>query len=182
MGTMAEIMGTMSGFTGMMEGIMGTKAGIMGTMAKFVGMMVVIIGTMAGIMGTIVGIMGTMAEQAPEGKRIVRGGEEGLVLVTGEGMTDDDGLDATAEWDEEVMGGTVIVVDDTKTEVSAREPRESSKDRWGSRSGFEFLENVEVEERNDELNEKVREGRKRKINQDEEGLAKKKRVLDGLPG
>jgi hypothetical protein len=61
-------------------------------------------------------------------------------------------------------------------------PRESSEDRWGSRSGFEFLENVEVEERNDELNEKVREGRKRKINQDEEGLAKKRECWMGCQG
>jgi hypothetical protein len=47
-------------------------------------------------------------------------------------------------------------------------------------SGFKFLENVEVEEREEELDEKVGEGRKQKRTGDEEGLEKKKR-LGGLP-
>ncbi len=48
-------------------------------------------------------------------------------------------------------------------------------------SGFEFLENVEVEEREEELDEKVGEGRKRRRTEDEEALEKKK-GLGGLPG
>ncbi len=68
------------------------------------------------------------------------------------------------EWDKEVMGGTGEVgrkeIEDCKA-VRDLDTLGSGKARARG-SEFEFLENVEVDEREEELDKSVGEGRKRK--------------------
>ncbi len=95
----------------------------------------------------------------------------------------DEAISMRMEWDEEVMGGTVEIEEETDRSEEAKE-REvmGSLGSGETRSGggiLEFMEDVEVEERDSALDEKVDEGQKRKREEDSKG---RKKGLSGLPG
>jgi hypothetical protein len=119
-----------------------------------------------------------------EGKRVIRKEiDSGTVLIVEKTGKVEEELSMRMEWDEEEMGGTVEIEEVSEVdEDDGRRGKEGSLgsgEAWGRSSIFRFLDNVEVEERDRELDDKVEEGRKRK--RTDEKKDRKKR-LEGLPG
>ncbi len=118
-----------------------------------------------------------------EGKRVT-GAENGGIVIVGEGDESDQAkLDRREEWDEKVMGGTVEI-EEVESETGDDEEKRTdgslgSGETWRGSSAFEFLDRVEVEERDEELDNKLGEGRKRKRESDRNDG---KKGLKGLPG
>ncbi len=114
---------------------------------------------------------------------IRKGSDSGTVLMVGKTGKGEEELRMRMEWHEEVLGGTVEIEEVTEVEEDdERRGKEGSiggGDAWGSSSIFEFLDKVEVEERDRELDDRVEEGRKR--NRTDEKKDRKK-GLEGIPG
>jgi hypothetical protein len=118
-----------------------------------------------------------------EGKKMARldGGGGKLVVTEGDRMVE--AVSTRMEWDEEIMGGTVEIEEEVGGEDDMKDREETrstgSVETRGGGGILEFMEDVEVEERESSLDEKVEEGRKRKR---EEDIGNKKRGLNELPG
>ncbi len=104
-----------------------------------------------------------------EGKRLVSRDDDGMVLMDGGDLEVEEGILEKAEWDEKVMGGLIEVEEESRSEDRTEEMEEGEDNRWGGTGEFGFLENMEIEEKDRELDARVGEGRKRKRDQDEEG-------------
>jgi hypothetical protein len=118
-----------------------------------------------------------------EGKRMARMDGGSGRLVVSEGDRKAEAVSTRMEWDEEIMGGTVEVEEEVEGEDDRKDREETrstgSVETRGGGGILEFMEDVEVEERESTLDEKVDEGRKRKR---EDDISSKKRGLNGLPG
>jgi hypothetical protein len=95
-----------------------------------------------------------------EGKKLVKDKESGRVLLQDPEVTEGDGGIVMEEWDEGKMGGVVEIeeVDEDQSEGSGVENKDGGK----RGQGFEFLEELMTEEKEDELEAKRQEGKKRK--------------------
>ncbi len=138
-------------------------------------------------------VLGMMAGKAKSGWEKVKGMMEGKRMarleggsgsfVVSEGDKKAEAVSTRLEWDEEIMGGTVEIEEEDDREEDGKERDETrstgSSETRGGGGILEFMEDVEVEERESTLDEKVEEGRKRKR---EDEVDSKKRGLNGLPG
>ncbi len=96
-----------------------------------------------------------------EGKKLVRTMENGKLLLKEKEDMGRDVEEVMEEWEEELMGG-IIEVEEEEV-VNGKEQDKVSEKEFGRRGqGFEFLEDLQPEEKDEELEVKRKEGRKRK--------------------
>jgi hypothetical protein len=112
-----------------------------------------------------------------EGKRLVREKDSGRVLLQDQELIEGDGGVVMEEWDEGKMGGVVEI--EEVDEALNEEPGGESKDSGKRGQGFEFLEELQGEEKEVELEKKRQEGRKRKR---EVGTGETETGLGSRPG
>jgi hypothetical protein len=129
------------------------------------------------------GVMGRMVSKAKdgwsriksllEGKKLVRQNASGKLLLK---EKEEDGRESEVvmeEWEEDKMGGVIEIEEE---EVRSEKGSDKGSDRVSITrgQGFEFLQDLELEEKDDELEIKRQEGRKRKRDgpgdEQEEGL------------
>ncbi len=121
--------------------------------------------------GNIGGVMGRMVSKAKdgweriksmlEGKKLVRQAASGKLLLKDEEEMGKEAEVVMEEWEEDKMGGVIVIEEE---EVRSEKGTEKGSDNASATrgEGFEFLEGLETEERDEELEVKRQEGRKRK--------------------
>jgi hypothetical protein len=96
-----------------------------------------------------------------EGKKLVRAVGNGTLLLKEKDDTGVDMEEVMEEWEEDLMGG-VVEVEEEEMMTEQESDKISEKESGRRGNGFEFLEELPVEEKDEELEEKRKEGRKRK--------------------
>jgi hypothetical protein len=96
-----------------------------------------------------------------EGKKLVRTVGNGTLLLKEKDDTGMDTEEVMEEWEEDLMGR---IVDVEEEEVMAEQEQDKTSEKEPGRRGygFEFLEDLPAEEKDEELEVKRKEGRKRK--------------------
>jgi hypothetical protein len=129
------------------------------------------------------GVMGRMVNKAKdgwsriksllEGKKLVRQDASGKLLLKEKEDYGKEREEVMEEWEEDMMGGVIEIEEE---EVRSEKGSDRGSDRVSTTrgQGFEFLQDLEVEEKDDKLKIKRQEGRKRKREgtgeEQEEGL------------
>jgi hypothetical protein len=118
-------------------------------------------------------------KQLLEGKRLVREKNSGRVVVKEKvGEQENEEKEVMEEWEESLMGGEVQV--EVTTVGEREEGSVASEESKGTVAGFEFLEGMGEEKREEDLEKKRCEGRKRK-REHEDGVTKEGGMY-GIPG
>jgi hypothetical protein len=113
------------------------------------------------------------------GKKVRRGEEPGSLVVCGEekGNTDGEGLVDLEDIGKELEDGVVVLLEENVEDDTAEVRSVGSESlNGGKKGGWEFLENLEGEERVEELDRKLEQNRKRKWEDD--GTVKQKGLLN----
>ncbi len=135
------------------------------------------------VSSNIGGVMGRMVNKAEdgwsriksllEGKKLVRQNASGKLLLKEKEDVGRESEEVMEEWEEDTMGGVIEIEEE---EVRSEKGSDKGSDRVSITrgQGFEFLQDLELEEKDDELEIKRQEGRKRKRDgpgeEQEEGL------------
>ncbi len=110
-----------------------------------------------------------------EGKKLVRQNANGKVVLKKEEECGKETEEVMEEWEEDKMGGVVeIEEEEVRSDRGSEKGSETESMRRGR--GFEFLKDLDTEEKDEELVVKRQEGRKRKREGSEDGQ------VDGLLG
>jgi hypothetical protein len=118
-------------------------------------------------------------KQLLEGKSLVREKNSGRVVVKEKvGEKENEEKEVMEEWEENLMGGEVVV--EVTTVGEREEGSVASEESKGTIAGFEFLEGMCEDKREEDLEKKRCEGRKRKREQ-EDGVTKEGGMY-GIPG
>jgi hypothetical protein len=139
------------------------------------------------------GILRNMAGKAREGwlrmrrmldgKKLVWKGSTGRMVAVEKDKEGDSGEKESLNLEEELVGGTVeIIREERGTEMSREDDRRSTigMDERGGWAEMDFLDKIEPEERDEELEAKMGEDKKRKRGEDD--FKGKGTGLKGLPG
>ncbi len=119
-----------------------------------------------------------------DGKKLIWKGSTGRMVVVDQEKADRGREGMTVDIVEEMKGGTVEIVRENEEkggdETEDRGSSSGTESGMGGWAGLDFLDKIEIEERDTELDARVGEERKRKRG-DEDGRVKKV-GLKGLPG